>query len=148
MDESSRELSLSDSDLVYELVESSGSATESEEGRIPPKSIRCSETRQPPVVPYTPMVNQETPTVLDHRIEGPVPAQQTPRIRAQTYLPDTLANPLWLPSNLGSATKSPFAQPGVQVNTYNFPGNFFYLFLPDTSVYREPVQTFCPTIYC
>ncbi|XP_040203738.1 piggyBac transposable element-derived protein 4-like [Rana temporaria] len=53
--------------------------------------------------------------------------------RAQTHLPDGLANPLWLPSSTGSATIPPFtAQPGVQANTEGFSEiDFFNLFFPN-----------------
>ena len=124
--ESSGELSLSDSGSEYQPVE--GSELESEEEPPAPKRIRRSGPRSEDLPTTSSARPQEeelsTSTGITH------PAQ---RDRAQSYLPDALANPLWLPANSGSATIPPFtAQPGVQLNTSNFSKlDYFYLFFPN-----------------
>lgn len=134
-DESNGELSSdsgSDTGSEFEPMAFSASGTESEEETVPPKRIRRLPT------------SEDLPTTSStvHPTNAAIPQEQEPststgtnptrRIRAQSYLPDALANPLWLPASSGSAIIPPFtAQPGVQPNTSNFtPFNYFSLFFP------------------
>ncbi|XP_040210225.1 piggyBac transposable element-derived protein 4-like [Rana temporaria] len=116
-DESSGELSSSDSD--YEPVEGSESITESEEEMISTKRMRSSE--------------EETTTSTIHYPTEEASSTVHLNEKAHTSLPEARANPLWLPSDSGSASIPPFtAQPGIQANTENFtPIDFFNLFFTD-----------------
>lgn len=118
-DESSGELSSSDSDSEYEPVESSGSVTDSEEESISPKRMRSSEEEASASTVHHPTEEASSTVPLDER--------------GHTSLPEALANPLWLPCDSGSASIPPFtAQPGIQANTENStPIDFFHLFFTD-----------------
>lgn len=106
-DVNSGKLSLSDLDLEYEPMESSGSITESGES-MPRRRMRLSEeqaTNSSTVHHPGEVVTTSNAVPLDesHSTSSGV-LHHPPRIRAHTSLPEAPTNLLWLPCNLASAS--------------------------------------------
>ncbi|PIO39134.1 hypothetical protein AB205_0088760, partial [Aquarana catesbeiana] len=146
-DESNGELSPLSSDSgsgsEYEPPKGSTPGSESEEEAVRPKRRR-SEHQAATSSASSGRPQEEGPSTSAARPQEERPSTSAcQRSRAQTHLPDSLANPLWLPSTTGSATIPPFtAQPGVQVNTAGFSQmDFLNLFFPNEFIQGIVDQT-------